>query len=292
MATISVDQKACIRCGACVDVCNIARVFELDEGGSVAVRPEACWNCGQCVAVCPTDAIDHDGFPLEDCPMIGEKDIPSIEELTTAYRARRSCRTFEEKPVPREILRELVSLARWAPTAQNSQSFDWVAFDDSARINELSTMTVGELGRFVRLARNPLAVPFVRLIAGRGVAKELRKAKPLVDGLAEKLAQGQDPVFYHAPVVLIGHSPAANNFGRDDAIFAAYNLMLAADHFGLGTCQIGFFQIVYEKSRRLQRKTALPDGRKAQVVLALGYARHSFRRALPRRSPNLSWNPR
>jgi len=292
MATISVDQKACIRCGACVDVCFIAEVFELADEGSSAVRPEACWNCGHCVAACPTDAIDHDGFPLEDCPMIGEKDVPSLSALTAAYRARRSHRTFENRPVPREVIRELVTLGRWAPTASNSQSFDWIAFDDREKIAELGDIVLSEFRRFGNLAGNPALRPFVSLAIGRDSTDRLRDAKATIARLVRRREAGEDPIFYHAPVVLLGHSPAGNRFGRDDAIYATYNMMLAASHFGLGTCQIGFFQIVFEKSARLRRRVAVPEGRTPQVAVAVGYARHTFRRALPRRSPNLIWNPR
>ncbi len=292
MATISVDRKACIRCGACVDVCFIARVYELTDEGSSAVHPESCWHCGQCVAVCPTDAIDHDGFPLEDCPMIGGRDAPTLDGLTVAYRARRSCRTFEEKPVPREVVRDLVTLGRWAPTASNSQSLDWIAFDDHEKIAELSDTVLSEFRRFANLVGNPVLGPFISLAIGRETTKRLRSGKASLERLLQRRAAGEDPIFYHAPVVLIGHGPAGNNLGRDDAIYAAYNMMLAADHFGLGTCQIGFFQIAFEKSARLRRKVTLPEGRTSQVALAIGHPRHTFRRVLPRRSPNLTWNPR
>jgi nitroreductase/NAD-dependent dihydropyrimidine dehydrogenase PreA subunit len=292
MATISIDRKACTRCGACVDVCFIAGVFELTDEGSSAVRPESCWHCGQCVAVCPTDAIDHDGFPLENCPMIGEKDVPALDDLTTAFRARRSCRTFEEKPVPREVVRDLVTLGRWAPTAGNSQSLDWIAFDDREKINQLSDTILSESRRFASIVSNPILRPFIPLAIGRDTSKRLRGAKASIERLLRLRDAGEDPIFHRAPVVLLGHSPAGNNLGRDDAIYAAYNMMLAAGHFGLGTCQIGFFQIAFEKSARLRRKVTLPKGRTSQVAMAVGYPRHTFRRALPRRSPNLSWNPR
>jgi len=150
MAQITIDETACIRCGKCVDICAIAHVFELTDASSAAVRPESCWNCGQCVAGCPTDAIDHDAFPLEDCPIIERADIPSRDSLIAGFRMRRSQRAFRDMPVDREMIREFVSLGRWAPTASNSQSVDWLAFDDPARIDELSRGTVDEMARFVR----------------------------------------------------------------------------------------------------------------------------------------------
>ena len=292
MAQITIDGTACIRCGTCVDVCTIAHVFELTDASSTAVRPESCWNCGQCVAGCPTDAIDLDTFPLENCPIIERSDLPSRDSLIAGFRMRRSQRVFQDVAVDREVIRELVSLGRWAPTARNSQSVDWIAFDDPARIDELGRGTVAEMVRFGRLARNPLVRIVLPLIIGRDASRQLRKASGAIDRLQSARNQGEDPIFYHAPVVLIGHCPSGNRLGRDDAIYASYNMMLAAETFGLGTCQIGFFQIVVEKSSRMLRRIGLPKGRAPQVAIAVGYSRHEFRRGLPRRSPNLTWNTR
>ncbi len=292
MAEITVDRTACIRCGKCVDVCAIAHVFELSEESSVAVRPEDCWNCGQCVAGCPTDAIDHDAFPLEECPIIDEADLPDRDALIAAFRMRRSQRVFRDVAVDREFVRELVSAGRWAPTAANSQSIDWLAFDDTARIDELSRVTVSEMARFAQLARNPFVRLILPLVIGRQGSRMLREASGAIERTQRDRELGKDPVFYRAPVVLIGHSPSGSPFGRDDAIYATYNIMLAAESYGLGTCQIGDFQLVVEKSGRLLRRIGLPKGRKPQVALVLGYPAHEFRRGLPRRSPTLLWNAR
>ena len=292
MAEITVDKKACIRCGACVEVCGLAKVFQLEEAGSSAVRAKACWDCGQCVAVCPTDAIDHESFPLERCPMIDRETMPSGEALTMAFRARRSVRTFKRQSVPREVIREVISSAAWAPTATNNQAFDWIAFDDKARIESLVDKTISEMGRVVRLASNPIVRPFIPLKLGREMAKQLHASTKSAARLIRKHSEGEDPIFYNAPVVLIGHAQKGNAFGRDDAIYAAYNAMLIAEQLGLASCQIGFFQIVVERSAALRRMISLPEGREPQVAIAMGYPKHTFRRIVPRRSPNLGWNPR
>jgi nitroreductase/NAD-dependent dihydropyrimidine dehydrogenase PreA subunit len=292
MAQITIDETACIRCGKCVDVCMSAHVFELTTVSSKAARPEDCWNCGQCVAGCPTDAIDHDAFPLEVCPLIEKADLPGRDTLIASFRMRRSQRVFQSKDVDREVIREFVNVGRWAPTASNSQSVDWLAFDDPARVDELSAGTVNEMARFARLARNPLLRIILPLIIGREASRLLRKSQGLVDRLQHVRNQGGDPIFYRAPIVLIGHCPTGNRFGRDDAVYAAYNMMLAAETFGLGTCQIGFFQLIVERSNRLSRLLGLPKGRSPQIAIAVGYPRHKFRRGLPRRSPNLTWNSR
>lgn len=292
MAKITVDPTACVRCGACIDVCFGARVFEMGDLGARAVRPEDCWACGQCVAVCPTDAIDHDLFPLEECPIVESSELPTTEQLTAAFRSRRSNRTFLEKPVLRETVLELVSLGRWAPTASNNQAIDWIAFDDRARIAEMSRATVAGMRRYAKLAANRFVRPFLRIAAGREAVESLRESIDGIERMADRLASGADPIFYRAPVVLVGHSPSGSHFGRDDAIYATYNLMLGAERYGLVTCQIGFFQAILSRSARLQKTIGIPESRVPQVAVALGYPKHPFRRVPDRRIPNLIWNPR
>ena len=292
MSRIQVDANACVRCGACVDVCSIAKVYELEDESAAVVRPERCWGCGQCIAVCPTDAIDHEAFPLEECPLTESVELPSLENLTSAFRARRSCRTYRPQAVPREIVREAVTCARWVPTAENRQSFDWVAIDDRGRIADLSRETLAQIKRFARLAGSKIAYPILAASLGRQAARTARNSVASIEKLAKRADVGEDPIFYHAPVVLIGHGPAENAFARDDAIYAAYSLMLAAEQLGLATCQIGLFQIVVERSAAVRRLLPLPKGRKPQVAMSLGYRKHQYRRLIPRRTPDIVWNPR
>jgi len=275
-----------------VDVCNIAQVFEPREDGYYAAHPERCWRCGHCVAVCPVDAIDHSDFPLEDAPIIEPDLLPSLESLEIALRSRRSCRAFKDEPVARDIVRRIISIGRWAPTAHNSQSVDWVAIDDRPRIAELAKATIDRFLLYTRLAHNPLLrLPF-SLAVGRENARTLRKYRNIAVSLSGRWRGGDDPIFYRAPVVLAAHTPAENPFGCDDAGYAAYNVILAAERLGLGTCQIGFVQGIANRDRKIRRLIPIPGSRRIQVVLALGYPKHGFRRMLPRRDPNLVWNPR
>jgi len=53
----------------------------------------------------------------------------------------------------------------------------------------------------------------------------------------------------------------------------------------------GYFQTILDRSSRLRRALGLPEGRRAQVALVLGYPQYRFHRLLPRRKPDLVWNP-
>jgi nitroreductase/NAD-dependent dihydropyrimidine dehydrogenase PreA subunit len=269
---IVVDQKLCIACGACIDLCT-ARVFQMVAGNTEAMAPEECWLCGHCVAACPSDAITHREYPIEACPSLDADALPALDQLVAAFRERRSARVFHEKPVPRQIVRQLVDISRWAPSASNEQPVDWLAFDDRAQIAALSAQAVA-------------------VLAGTDPALKVDTAGGEEDlqYLAERLASGRDPIFLGAPAVLVGHVPAVDDFGRDDAVYAVYNLMLAAQRLGLGTCQIGYFQMALERSQDLRLALGLTDDRRAEVTVILGYPVYDFQRVLPRRRPELAWS--
>ena len=288
MVKIFVDHKMCVRCDACVGLCT-GDVFKLNDTGVEAVSPEACWRCGHCVAACPVDAIDHSAFPLEECPPIDPSQLPSVKQLTLAFRKRRSHRVFKPEPVPRDLVERLLEFTRWTPSASNTRAVRWLVIDEPERIAAFSRGTVVVLGRLARFAGSPLLQPLLILVLGRETAKRARRSASSYHRLTERLARGEDPIFFHAPVLLIAHGRKRMGFDRDDAVYAAYNLMLAAERMDLGTCHIGFFQFALARSRRLRRRLGLPQGRKIEAVLVLGYPRYPFRRVVPRQRPRLAW---
>jgi nitroreductase len=191
--------------------------------------------------------------------------------------------------VPRGLVQKLVDIARWTPTASNTQPVDWLAIDDPARIAALSAEAVDALARTTRLLRNPLLLPFLRLTVGRGKVNKGVASIPEFETLVQRHRQGEDPIFYRAPVVLVAHVPIDDYFGRDHSIYAVYNLMLAAQRMGLGVCQMGYFALALDRSSALRRALDLPKDRRPEATVILGFQQYRFRRAPLRRRPEITW---
>lgn len=114
----------------------------------------------------------------------------------------RSYRRFDEsEPVSLDTLRELVDLARLAPSASNRQPLKYILSADRER-NELIFPCLGWAG-FLRDWGGP--------------------------------AQGERPTAY---IVILGDTEIRNDFGCDHGI-AAQTIMLGATEKGLGGCIIG-----------------------------------------------------
>ncbi|NVN89841.1 MAG: 4Fe-4S binding protein [Desulfuromonadales bacterium] len=67
MIDISIDEKACVGCTLCVDVCQTG-VFSFNEEKRVAEvsKPKECFGCLSCSEICPSTAINHQGITLSE----------------------------------------------------------------------------------------------------------------------------------------------------------------------------------------------------------------------------------
>lgn len=56
VATLQLDQEACVGCGMCATVCP-HRVFAINDRKAAIVDFDACMECGACARNCPAMAI-------------------------------------------------------------------------------------------------------------------------------------------------------------------------------------------------------------------------------------------
>jgi nitroreductase len=122
-----------------------------------------------------------------------------MKDLVFENRSRR--RFYQDVPVTRKTLEELVDLARLSPSAANRQPLKYIISCD--------------------LARNALIFPntaWAGYLKGWGGPKE-----------------GERPSAY---IIILGDKEIAENFGCDHGI-AAQSIMLGAVERGLGGCMIG-----------------------------------------------------
>jgi iodotyrosine deiodinase len=72
--------------------------------------------------------------PLHISYKVSPRNFKSIEEesedLNTSYQERRSCRHFSSKPLPKELIENLIRIAASAPSGAHKQPWHFVAISD------------------------------------------------------------------------------------------------------------------------------------------------------------------
>jgi len=171
-----------------------------------------------------------------------------MNNIIDLIKSRRSIRSYELKPVPRELVNAMIEAGNEAPSAMNSQPWRFVVVED-------------------RDAKKKL------LSAALPNAKKITDAVKDVDPeryemITKRYAELPDPVYYSAPTIVfvIG----SGRYAAHSCPLACENMMLAAHAFGLGSCWVGFGAMVLE-NLEVRRLLELKEGDAIFGPILLGY---------------------
>lgn len=162
---------------------------------------------------------------------------------------RRSCRKFKEEKIDRSVIREIVDLARFAPSWKNTQIVRYTIIDDEVLKNEIAENGVLGLAFNTKTISRAAAVAVISYQTGLS-GREL------------------DGTFT---------TPEKDTWEMFDAGIATQTFCLAAREFDIGTCIIGVMDTGY-----LREKLNLPEGEKVACLVAMGYP-EEWKSAPPRK---------
>jgi nitroreductase len=160
-------------------------------------------------------------------------------DVLEAIHQRRSVRDYLDRPVPDEIIRQILEAGTWAPSAGNMQAWEFVVVKDrQARRLVVDTTEAGSTARGGVHTQEWLMQPPVIVVVcydvKRMTARYGQKGRTLLTIL--------------------------------DCMGCVQNMLLAATHFGLGTCcVIGFDPC------RLKQSLPIPKEITPLLLVALGY---------------------
>jgi len=274
MGLIKVDETKCKKDGACVGDCSPGIIRLSKESGFPEMEPggeNVCVFCGHCVAVCPTGALSHEGIPAGSAPAIDKKLVIDEARAVQFLRSRRSVRLFKKKPVEREKVIRLIEVARYAPTAANSQSVQWLVHTDPAKIN---TIAAGAAEWMRGLLKADPAIGVARPYLARALAA---------------WDSGRDAMLRHSPVLIVASAPKETAFGLIDLTIALTYLDLLAPTLGLGTCWAGLLQGALLSSPQLRETVGIPKGHSSYYPMMLGYPALKHYRLPERKAPTITF---
>ncbi len=171
-----------------------------------------------------------------------------------AILQRRSHRAYQPRQISDDELEVILTCARYAPSASNSQSWHFTVVQDQALLDEFAMDFFDESKRYFK---------------GKRAFKE-----------------GYH-VFFHAPTVIFISSTKENDA---NCAYAAENICIAAQSLGIGSVILGYPNMVFrtEKGPQYLYALGLPDGQYPYICVALGYPA-SEPVAPPRKENNINF---
>ncbi|MDH4161989.1 MAG: nitroreductase family protein [Nitrospirota bacterium] len=188
-----------------------------------------------------------------------------MNPVIEAINRRRSIRAYEPKPVPRDLVREVINAGNEAPSAMNSQPWRFVVVEDGAARKEL------------------LAAALPR---AKEITEQVKDVDPeRYEMIKKRYAELPDPVYYSAPTVIfvIG----TGRYAAHSCPLACENMMVAAHSLGLGTCWVGFGAMAVEEPD-VKALLELKDGDAVFGPILLGYPKGEPQRP-PKKDAKVKW---
>ena len=209
-------------------------------------------------------------FPIEDCAPIQKEIAIDEPQVVQFLRSRRSIRLYKDKRVEKQKIRRLIEIARYAPTASNTQLVEWLVFDGRNTVKEFAK----------------LAADWARAM----LEKDPRAAKnPYIPGIVAAWDAGYDAVLRGAPAMVVASAPKEDRNGTVNLTLALSYLELAAPSMGLGACWAGLMQGALLGWPPLQKAIGLPEDHSHYYPMMLGYPKAKYFRLPQRKPPKITW---
>jgi len=158
-----------------------------------------------------------------------------MADFMEVLKERRAIRAYEQKPIPDELLNQVLEAVRWAPSWANTQCWEVVAVRDTAIKEQLQT----SLAKGNPASKAVAEAPVVMVLCGR-----LKVSGYFKDTATTKFG----------------------DWFMFDLGLAAQTLCLTAHSLGLGTVIAGAFD--HNKVKEILK---VPEGYEVAVVIPMGY---------------------
>jgi nitroreductase len=204
---------------------------------------------------------------------------------------RRSTRRFRQKPVSRDLIARVVAAGCPVPSGGNRHAYAFTVLTDPA----IKQALLAEFSRYYSRIRKLMNYSALLKVAGPFLSPYERaflsdpdygqRMKELLD----RFQAGDDPVFYHAPAVIVIHTPELIPTPQEDSLLAGFAMAMVAHTLGLGTCFVSLAHKGLSASKRCKEMVGIAPQDYIHAVLLLGYPDASYRRPVPKPAKIVHW---
>jgi len=186
---------------------------------------------------------------------------------------RRSVRRYREEQVPEGAVRRILECGRFAPSAGNTQPWRFVVVRDRKMLEGMERAVRWRCRLFSFLLDwrySPLGI-LARLNAHILVRLKRNELAPAPFASITLIAQGKLKLFHGAPMVIfILEDRRGAGKPQVDVGVCGQNMVLVAHSLGLGTCWVGFVELLRYSPYWKRRLGARYPYRLAEAI-AVGY---------------------
>ena len=170
-----------------------------------------------------------------------------------AINNRRSTRAYDQKPVPKDIIKAIIKAGNQAPFTSVTRSQPWrfVVIQDPEFKQKLFQT----------------AFPFWKN-ATDGMKEQYPELYEMATCLYNAMDKPKDVIYYNAPVIIFVIGPATG--GAVSCALACENMMIAATSFGLGSCYTGFGSMV-KGNQEVVKALELNENEQIYGPILIGY---------------------
>lgn len=273
MDLIKVDENRCKRDGFCVAVCPmniLSQPSRKDYPVATLDSASLCITCGHCVAVCPHGALTHTRMAPEAMELTDRLPSPTPENLYHWMKMRRSVRAYKEAEPDRDLIKQIIDVATYAPTGHNDQPVHWLVISGREKIKTLNEMVL----EWMHVAEEKFPQLYSVLAFSRMIGDWER---------------GRDRITHNAPCLIINHADTRIFTGQSAGLITMAHLELAAHAAGLGSCWGGIFTRAAVSHAPLIQALGLPEKHAVISSMMMGYPRYNYARIPLRNKPQIQW---
>jgi nitroreductase len=188
-------------------------------------------------------------------------------DLLEVIQSRRSIRAFEKKVPPKELIRECLEAATWAPSAINQQPWEFIV------------LTGKELEQVCTIIEENFALRMQEMDPFSGLPEPCQKRQEEIFSTLTEVAQqeGIDPNeifqkslrFFEAPVGIyfVTYRMKSDQY-RVSTAAAIENFLIAAQARGLGTCWLNVTTVCQED---IKKHLGISEEKELLGGVAVGY---------------------